>query len=824
MSTTSKQTLVQRIALDGGEDIKAQLSALGDVGKAAFEKLQEAAAKTQTAASPFNKFLTDATKQMRTFSQAAEKVGTAWAGVGTAVQGTAIKFTLLTAAITGASGGLVELVKGAAEAVDATGKAAQAAGLTVEDYTKLSFAFNQGGVESKAFATALRTLNVGLNSTTKAAKDTSDATDVASAEGIARANANARTMAGDLLAVTDSITTGQAAFSKDVVTTGDVTAASIKKTNTDLLQSTQGSTAALTKLHNDQAAAQDESAVAAAKAAQAADKAVAAQAANANKAAQALAQLGIATKGADGQLRPTAAIIGDIAEAFKNMPDGATKSALAVELFGKAGATMIPVLDKGRAALVLFGEEAEKAGVVLTDAQVQVGDNFIEALKLLQKTLGSIKIAFGLAFAPALTTLFTGLTNLVNKNRAAMDALFSTIANQVTPVVSDLFAILSGNAGNDETTKNLESILGTVQDLFAAFKTLEAVVSFAFDSIVNAIQPLLDGINDVFGTHFTAQQVIFVALLGEVLGAFKILGAGIKAVDVTWEVLSTKFGTGLATVILRSAGLILALGVVKTTVIDLTDAVGGFFSGAAASGQNAAASIAKDFSALLNSLVTAFVSVYNSIASVFQSVYTVIHDAFTAGSNFVIGALITLTKAFGVFEDFLVSVWDNVLTHFLSVFGRIKAFLAAIAALGGTGGGDTTTASAPQAHAEGGPIRGPGTGTSDSILARISNGEFILRAKAVRQYGIGFLSALNAGQFRGFASGGYASVTPRAAAIGAASLGSGGGSSGVPFSLHLGDSVFDNLMAPPAVAGKMVTYARTRAVRSAGRKPNWHNG
>ncbi|WP_326808182.1 hypothetical protein OHB04_22855 [Streptomyces sp. NBC_01775] len=43
----------------------------------------------------------------------------------------------------------------------------------------------------------------------------------------------------------------------------------------------------------------------------------------------------------------------------------------------------------------------------------------------------------------------------------------------------------------------------------------------------------------------------------------------------------------------------------------------------------------------------------------------------------------------------------------------------------------------------GGPVRGPGSGTSDSILARVSNGEFVIRAKAVARYGMALFHALN---------------------------------------------------------------------------------
>lgn len=51
--------------------------------------------------------------------------------------------------------------------------------------------------------------------------------------------------------------------------------------------------------------------------------------------------------------------------------------------------------------------------------------------------------------------------------------------------------------------------------------------------------------------------------------------------------------------------------------------------------------------------------------------------------------------------------------------------------------------------ATGGYVSGPGTGTSDSIMARLSNGEFVTDAKTVRHFGIGFFENL-----KSLASGG----------------------------------------------------------------------
>lgn len=46
-------------------------------------------------------------------------------------------------------------------------------------------------------------------------------------------------------------------------------------------------------------------------------------------------------------------------------------------------------------------------------------------------------------------------------------------------------------------------------------------------------------------------------------------------------------------------------------------------------------------------------------------------------------------------------------------------------------------------YAQGGLVRGPGSGTSDSIPARLSNGEFVMRSAAVDAYGPDFMERIN---------------------------------------------------------------------------------
>lgn len=68
--------------------------------------------------------------------------------------------------------------------------------------------------------------------------------------------------------------------------------------------------------------------------------------------------------------------------------------------------------------------------------------------------------------------------------------------------------------------------------------------------------------------------------------------------------------------------------------------------------------------------------------------------------------------------------------------------------------GSSSAGDSAPGYANGGSVRGPGTGTSDSILARLSDGEYVVRAAAVRKYGLQTLHDMNNMRMPGFASGG----------------------------------------------------------------------
>lgn len=106
----------------------------------------------------------------------------------------------------------------------------------------------------------------------------------------------------------------------------------------------------------------------------------------AGTAGRAFAAMGIEVKNAsDGSLRSSGDVILDLADKFSGYKDGAEKTSLAIQLFGKAGAAMIPLLNQGRDGLQEAGDEAAKFGLVLDKNTTMAAEAFNDNLKKMDK-------------------------------------------------------------------------------------------------------------------------------------------------------------------------------------------------------------------------------------------------------------------------------------------------------------------------------------------------------------------------------------------------------------------------------------------------------
>lgn len=130
---------------------------------------------------------------------------------------------------------------------------------------------------------------------------------------------------------------------------------------------------------------------------------------------QTFKDLGIQIKDSAGNLRQPNEIFEDVAEIFHNTKDGAAKTALAVELFGKSGAELIPMLNDGKSGLQAFYAEAERMGLVLSAEAIGKGDAFSDQLEQIGQQVKGVKLQLGTALIPALSAAAEKIAAVIDK-------------------------------------------------------------------------------------------------------------------------------------------------------------------------------------------------------------------------------------------------------------------------------------------------------------------------------------------------------------------------------------------------------------------------
>lgn len=93
---------------------------------------------------------------------------------------------------------------------------------------------------------------------------------------------------------------------------------------------------------------------------------------------EALTALGVKNLDVQGKLRPTEALLSEVAEAITKMEDPAKRSAAAVDFFGKAGARMLPMLADIAAGNDVMAQKAAAAGAMIDESVIKSLDKLAD--------------------------------------------------------------------------------------------------------------------------------------------------------------------------------------------------------------------------------------------------------------------------------------------------------------------------------------------------------------------------------------------------------------------------------------------------------------
>lgn len=132
-------------------------------------------------------------------------------------------------------------------------------------------------------------------------------------------------------------------------------------------------------------------------------------------AAAAFKYLGVEVKNADGTYRKADEVFKDISTSIAKLPDGTSKSAVAMEIFGKAGADLIPMLNSGRAGIEELIAEAEKLGLIMSTETTKQAEQFNDSLTRVGNAATGVGLGIAKEVLPTLNALAAQMIKAVSE-------------------------------------------------------------------------------------------------------------------------------------------------------------------------------------------------------------------------------------------------------------------------------------------------------------------------------------------------------------------------------------------------------------------------
>jgi hypothetical protein len=191
--------------------------------------------------------------------------------------------------------------------------------------------------------------------------------------------------------------------------------------------------------------------------------------------AQAFAALGVSVTDGSGHLRPMNDLLLDVAGRFSKLQDGTGKTALAMQLFGRSGAALIPFLDRGKEGIQQLLNLSDELGMTWSKEDADAALIFQQRLELLDLKGEALKENFVKGLMPALDGLSTAFikvgadgSSMAKTLGAELGAVATFLAEKfdwLTTKIAQAVVIMKGPEADQNFSQFLESAKYQLQAL-----------------------------------------------------------------------------------------------------------------------------------------------------------------------------------------------------------------------------------------------------------------------------------------------------------------------------------------------------------------------
>jgi flagellar biosynthesis GTPase FlhF len=240
-----------------------------------------------------------------------------------------------------------------------------------------------------------------------------------------------------------------------------------------------------------------------------------------------------------------------IADRLSRIQNPANRAAIAMEIFGRSGANLLPLLSTGAQGIQELRREANGLGLTMSTEDAQAAEAFGDALSSLWRSLKQVVFMVDAALAPTLKQIAEWITRVaansaawIDENREVITIIAAVVAGIVGvgaalmvlgPIISAVGTAIGLVTFAVSAATTAVSLLGAAIGFLLSpiGLVVAAAVLFATDEGNMALESLGQGFDQLLGAAGTAWQGIQDAIAAsDLAGAMEVAWLGIQ---VVWE-------------------------------------------------------------------------------------------------------------------------------------------------------------------------------------------------------------------------------------------------------------------------------------------------
>ena len=249
-----------------------------------------------------------------------------------------------------------------------------------------------------------------------------------------------------------------------------------------------------------------------------------------------------------------------LAEAISQIKDPTLRAGVALNVFGRSGRELLPMLEGGRASIEALQKEARRLGITMTDEDATSAAELTDALNRLKRQLMAIVVQIGAALAPVLTEmqkriapLITSVIKWIKENKTLVVTVFKIAAAVVAAGVAlIILGTLISSAG--AVIGGLVAVIGAVGTAIAILGKIIALLLTPIGLVILAVVALAGYLLYATGIGGKALAWLgerFQVLKSDALAAWQGIGDALAAGDlalaakILWLTLKMEWKRGI---------------------------------------------------------------------------------------------------------------------------------------------------------------------------------------------------------------------------------------------------------------------------------------